>query len=351
MDKIRELARQYSSEYGGGDNLRDRVRQLYREYIKDREESLSDAAAAAAGISGVLASEHFDPAHLSPQMREAFELAYPHVPIDTLSDYSHDQLEHFVSPWKGKLFEVIVRDHLNNGDWVGDVHLDPGQIADLAEHANQPGWDLAILNGDGSIADQLQLKATTSLHYVKEALERYPDIDILSTEEAAHHGPDILHHVIDSGISEDSLHHNVDSAMSPLIDHTQHLDWLHDLLPALPFVIIIGTEGRRVFIGKKSFEQAMASVLERSIVSGAAMSVGALIHALDGGIISIPATIGTRIVLGRFFNFRRVEATLMRKVEMVRVIAAAQGARSKYLLPGPSTDIVGFHPAGSYTSA
>jgi hypothetical protein len=321
------------------------LRQLYREYIKGREESLIDAAAAAAGISIVVLSEHFDPAALSPQMREAFELAYPHVPIESLSDYSPDQLDYFVSPWKGKLFEVIVRDRLNNGDWVGDIHLEPGQIADLAEHANQPGWDLAIFDGDGSVADQLQLKATTSLHYVKEALELYPDIDILTREEAAHHGPDILHHVIDSGMSEEALHHNVESAMSPLVEHTQHLDWLHDVLPALPFVIILGTEGRRVFMGKASFEKAVASVLERSFISGAAMGVGALIHFLYGGIISLPATVSTRLVLSRFFNFRRLEATLVRKVEIVRVIAAARSPGPRYLSSGIPSGLAGFLPA------
>ena len=342
MGEIRELAQRYSNEYEGGDSLRERVLQVYREYVKDREGSLIDAAAAAAGISGVLSSEHFDPALLPPQMREAFELAYPHLSIESLSDYSPDQLEHFVSPWKGKLFEVIVRNQLNNGDWVGDVHLEPGQIADLAEHANQPGWDLSILNSDGSLADQLQLKATTSLWYIKAALERYPDIDILSTEEAAHHGPDILHHVLDSGISEESLHHNVDSAMSPLLDHAQHFSWLLCLLPALPFVIIVGTEGRLVLMGKKSFEQASASVLERSILSGASMGVGALIHFLDGGFISIPATIGTRIALGRFLNFRRVETILMRKIEMVRLIAEAQLVGHNFLARGAPTDIAGF---------
>ncbi len=133
--------------------------------------------------------------------------------------------------------------------------------------------------------------------------------------------------------------------MSPLVEHTQHLDWLHDVLPALPFVIILGTEGRRVFMGKASFEKAVASVLERSFISGAAMGVGALIHFLYGGIISLPATVSTRLVLSRFFNFRRLEATLVRKVEIVRVIAAARSPGPRYLSSGIPSGLAGFLPA------
>ena len=94
----------------------------------------------------------------------------------------------FLSAWKGKYFEVLVRDELNAGEWVGDIHLEPGQTALLAESAIQPGWDLQIINSDGSVAQELQLKATESLSYVKEALERYPDIGVLTTDEVFNAG-------------------------------------------------------------------------------------------------------------------------------------------------------------------
>ena len=50
---------------------------------------------------------------------------------------------------------------------------------------SQPGWDIQILNADGTVDQVLQAKATESVSYVKEALEKYPDIEIVTTEEVA----------------------------------------------------------------------------------------------------------------------------------------------------------------------
>jgi hypothetical protein len=47
-------------------------------------------------------------------------------------------------------------------------------------------------NADGSVAQELQLKATQSLSYVKEALERYPDIQVLATDDVLENGADAL---------------------------------------------------------------------------------------------------------------------------------------------------------------
>lgn len=54
---------------------------------------------------------------------------------------------------------------------MGDIHLEPGQVAALAESATQPGWDLQILNADGTVAGELQLKATDSLSKEKSKYE------------------------------------------------------------------------------------------------------------------------------------------------------------------------------------
>ena len=138
MDQIRRLARRYSSQASDRGPVREQIRELYTKYLQSREATLLDAVAAAAGISGVVLSPRFDPSDLSPQMREAFELAYPSIPIESLADYSPEQLEGFIHGWKGKLFEVIVRDRLNDGKWVGELHLKPGQYAELAKDASQP---------------------------------------------------------------------------------------------------------------------------------------------------------------------------------------------------------------------
>ena len=249
--RLSRLADHYRRTRPENGDTRSGIRRLYSEYIKGREEKLIDAAAAGAALSGIVLSEDFDPAALSPEMREAFELQFPNIPIDTLSEYSADGLQGFLSPWKGKLFEVIVRDDLNDGAWVGDVHRGAGQVAALADSPTQPGWDLQIFDSDGTVADQLQLKATDQLSYVKHALERYPYIDVLTTTEAAEQTHGIVDGVMSSGISDGALEESVEAAMAPLFDAAQAT--LVHLLPFLPFVIIIGTEGRRVLMGKKTF--------------------------------------------------------------------------------------------------
>ena len=121
-------------------------------------------------------------ANVPDEVREAFRLAYP----DVAEQYSFEdvvrrldaaELEGFVSGVKGKLFE------LQYADWLNDGHLPAGLHAELAHSATQPGWDIAILDAHGHTVDVLQAKATESVSYVKEALERYPHIDIVATDE------------------------------------------------------------------------------------------------------------------------------------------------------------------------
>ncbi len=82
-----------------------------------------------------------------------------------------------------------------------------GFHAELAMSSNQPGWDIAIVDAYGQIADALQLKATESAEYISHALERYPYIDVVTTEEVYSHATmgDIVEHVINSGNSNDEM--------------------------------------------------------------------------------------------------------------------------------------------------
>ena len=84
---------------------------------------------------------------------------------------------------KGKYFEVLVRDRLNAGESVGELQLQPGQVATLVESPTQPGIDLLIKNEDGSTDELLQLKASESLGYVRRAFDRYPDIRVVTPSE------------------------------------------------------------------------------------------------------------------------------------------------------------------------
>ena len=284
----------------------ERLNSLYARYVKEREDTLIDAAAAAASVGSLLHHGTIDYGAITPQMDEAFHLAYPHVELASLSHMDPTQLAGITKGWTGKLFEVVVRDRLNAGQWVGDLHLLAGQHAELAHSAIQPGWDLQIIGPHDHTESLLQMKATQSLAYAKSALQHYPDIDVVTTHEPISHCSHAVRGLIDSGISNEDLHHSINGPLESL-GHTGLLGLFHDVAPFIPFVIILTTEGRHVMMGKKSFETAFKHVLERAVKTGAAMTVGALVYYwLDGGLISIPASMLTRLAINRWQLAKRV---------------------------------------------
>ncbi|MFZ6772424.1 hypothetical protein ACO0LB_06860 [Undibacterium sp. SXout7W] len=105
----------------------------------------------------------------------ALEKSFKEYVLDLGSKASEDM---FVSKIKGKLFEIQYVDYLNSYD-----RLPSGYHAEMAQLPNQPGWDIHIVGPDGVDIDYLQLKATDSIQYVREALERYPDIHVVTTSE------------------------------------------------------------------------------------------------------------------------------------------------------------------------
>ncbi len=167
-------------------------------------------------IGGVtLSSLVKTPASVPASIENAYRLAYPDLALretfaDAVARMSPDQLLGFTSAVKGKLFEIQLVEHLNNGV------LPDGYQAELAGSAVQPGWDLRILDESGQVSEVLQAKATESVHYVKEAMEKYPLVDVSTTSEvyAELTALGIAEGVRDSGISEEALQASVEAAAS-----------------------------------------------------------------------------------------------------------------------------------------
>ena len=134
---------------------------------------------------------------------------------------------------------------------------------------------------------------------------------------------DAVSGLIDSGMSNDDLHDAVSAPLENLGDHGL-LGLLDDVAPFIPFVIIITTEGRRVMMGKKTFETALEHVFERAMKTGAAMAVGAIVIWLDGGFLSIPASILTRLSIDRY----RLASRVVKVVDLR--LAQANAIRSQY---------------------
>lgn len=271
---LRDLAATYGGN-GKRSSFED-LRRLAGDYVAARGVSVLDAAAIGLAFDVVFSEATIDIAKITPDMAQAWHLAYPNVPIESLAGRAPEELAGAISGWKGKLFEVEVERRLNEGEWVGDLHLEPGQYARLAESPTQPGWDIQIFDESGIVSDAIQLKATESVSYVHEALARYPDTPILATTEVASR----MGHesVIDSGISNDSL---TDSLHDQVVDTTS--DAVTDgIIGTLPVSIILATEAYKVLSGKKSAEEAVASGGDR-IAKGA-------ISAVVAGAVSVVAT-------------------------------------------------------------
>jgi hypothetical protein len=131
---------------------------------------------------------------VSEEIISAYEAAYPNLSEsisfeDKVRELDADGLVGFISGVKGKLFEQQYVEYLNDGN------LPDGYTAVIAESATQPGWDIAIEDKNGEIASVLQAKATDSVSYVQDALEKYPNIDVVTTDE-------VYSHLVMSGISE-----------------------------------------------------------------------------------------------------------------------------------------------------
>lgn len=167
-------------------------------------------------VGGVsLAALVRDPAAVPPEVARAFELAYPGLAAsgesftDAVQRLSADEVVGLVHGVKGKLFEMELVTHLNDGN------LPDGVQAQLAGSATQPGHDIEIVDANGQVVELLQAKATESVAYVQEALQRYPDIDVTTTTEV--HAQLVAlgaaDRVADSGISEAVLQQQVEAAV------------------------------------------------------------------------------------------------------------------------------------------
>ena len=285
------LARRYSS--AGEVPAGEAFQQSFRRFLKANRESLLDITVAAASVQVSVAD---GPEDIDPLLLKAIHDTNPSIDEDTLFALDGPALQGAVNTAKGKYFEYLVVEKLNQGQQVGPLLLEPGQEAVLAESMTQPGWDMRIVDEHGAVVEYLQLKATDSVSYIRSALERYPDIEILATGEVSDSGL-----VLDSGITDHDLREHVemglDAVDGSLVD--SFLDHFHPLLPLAAMALY---EGRRLSIGRQSmdaFKLALARRSQRIVVT---QTLGAAVYALGGGLWSLPAAIAGGLVFDRTIN-------------------------------------------------
>jgi hypothetical protein len=159
----------------------------FSRFLKANRESLLDIAVA---VTSVQIAVGDGPQDVDPLLLRAIRDTNPSLSEAHLFALQGEALQGAVNTAKGKYFEYLVVDKLNNGVQVGPLLLEEGQTAVLADSMTQPGWDLRIVDQHGAIVEYLQLKATDSVAYVQSALERSPDMQILATDEVVDSGRD-----------------------------------------------------------------------------------------------------------------------------------------------------------------
>jgi hypothetical protein len=216
-DPLRQFVADTNARFGR--SLRS-PRELFNQHLT-ADQSLDSAVIGGYGVRDILAGKVHE-SQISPLVIKAFHSQYPHTGdfVDFVRDHKGDaSLLGIINGIKGKAFELEYLNYLNHG------HLPTGAVAELAHSPTQEGWDIAIRDADGSIIEHLQLKATESLSYIKDAIAHHPDIDVVVTHEVFEHmnDPEVLSHLIDSGISNDHLEHIASTAV-------------HDVSPDFGFI-------------------------------------------------------------------------------------------------------------------
>ncbi len=230
------------------------------------------------------------------QVLEAFR-RFTNQEVETLVGRSSEEIEEIVDEVKGIYFEVLVRDRLNSGETLGELQLEPGQFARLAGSTAQKGWDLEIIDRNGESLEQIQLKATESMSYVKEALRKYPNIRVAVPEEVDSSSENI----IGTSISHDELKQTTEQQLDELSDDTIDnavdvaAEFAIDIIPVTSALFIGITEGRRCLMGHATLRETMRSGGKRLTRASVYNVIGAGLTATGLGVAAIPVVMGLRV--------------------------------------------------------
>jgi len=238
----------------------------------------------------------------NPDVAEAINLSASNVDLEALEFDSQEEVMGFVNLTKGKLFELKVAEKLNNGERVGDFQLEPGQTVKLAESPIQEGYDLEIVNADGSIEEFYQCKATDSISLVRDALEENPEIPIIATSEVSESMGDA--DVLDSGILNEWL----GFSLSDLLTEEFWSD-VPGVAEALA-LIAIGREAIGVVKGEQTIKQGIKEstsyFLNRTVASVGGSVAAACAVAIGCGPIAVAGIgIASAVLVGRVFKKKK----------------------------------------------
>jgi hypothetical protein len=301
------------------------------------EDFIDSAVIGGVAVADILAGKIAE-WQIPSDVTEAFHAQFPQhsssfvAAVSRLAD-DPDKLMGLVSGVKGKLFE------LNYADWLNHGHLPEGWTAELAHHANNPGWDIAIHDAHGHVDSLLQLKATESLDYVRQAIVAHPDIDVVVPHElydklAGNH--EVLGQILDS---HETLAH-VDGRVADAVGHAEFAGAATHFPivgPAIVIGLTVGLNCRAYRQGKITVREAMRNVGERGflaiLASGAAWAASTL---AGEPLVGLPTSVAIRLLGGQYFH------NLRRRESLTGYVVAVRGSREQLerQLRRPMIDVV-----------
>ncbi len=293
-DELRALAREYPTQEP------DALRELTGEYNRRYEREILDLAATAADVS----VDDVTTAGLEPETNSQLAETLDRLGYSDDSFASLQNVGGHISRVKGTYFEVLVRDKLNAHESVGDIALLPGQKAQLAESLTEEAWDIRIVNDNGTVAEQIQLKASESFSYIKKALDKHPDIRVIAPQELEERAEN-LDQLTTSDITDASMESEVGKQLAELSEDTltdiahQSIEAGLDAVPVFSIAVIGATEIGQLIMGRSTVEKSLKRGVARLGRSSIYTSIGAALSAVDAGIISVPTVTALRVAEGR----------------------------------------------------
>lgn len=234
-------------------------------------------------IGGDLLGDIIHTGQVPADVAAAYAAAYPGLAlhktfVEAASSFDGHELTGFIAGVKGKLFELKYADYLNSGN------LPEGYAAHLASSPFQPGWDIAVTGPDGHLAQALQLKATDSVSYVHHALERYPDIDVVTTDEV--YSSLVMNGAADSVMSSGMSDADLTGHVVEAVDNAAyHMDWTP---PVISLALIAFT----------SYTMKEVDAYEKARTFGDRAGKSYLAYLLSGAVMAVTQTWWLGLVAG-----------------------------------------------------
>ena len=175
---------------------------------------------------------------------------------DYLASYEPEQLKGIANNVKGIYHEMLFVEHYNNQN--ADTY------AALFAETNHPGADVQIFSkNNDQVLCEFQLKASDSSDYINNHFEKYPEIDVLATDELACK----IDNVSSSGISNSEITENIDQILDQISNNTL-TDRAFDSM-AFASLATAGKESINLIRGKGEITDSGMKVVKTATVASA----------------------------------------------------------------------------------